>query len=123
MDENTNRSSLSSSDTNHQEYRPEPGFNAYLHMEAIVGLCDALHRLLNEGPGTDRVWSNETRAAFAGLIWAQQQFIPPLWEWLMNIENLTTIHLPMDAEDFEEHHIHNQQRDQVKEVSALYVVN
>jgi hypothetical protein len=66
--------------------------------------------------------SLELRASINGLVWIQQKLVRELHEWLVNIENLTTIELPVTAEDFEKHHVRKQERDEVRESAAIYAV-
>lgn len=108
--------------TNPGEYRPPEDFNPYNHADAIKGIAECLHDLFTEGRATDIRHSNELRSTIVGLVWAQHKFVQELHEWLMNIENLTTIRLPIRAEDFDEHHVRNQKRDGVEDAPAIYAV-
>lgn len=114
MDENT---------TTRAEYRPAPDFYPYDHADAIKGISMCLHTLFTEGPATMLTHSNDLRASICGMIWIQQKLVHELHEWLMNIENLTDIELPLRAEDFDRHDFRRHRDDNtVKDERAIYAV-
>jgi hypothetical protein len=113
---------MDENNTHRAEYRPAPDFYPYDHANAIKGISECLHDLFTEGEAVDMRHSNELRASINGLVWIQQKLVRELHEWLVNIENLTTIELPMTAEDFERHHVRKQHHDGVKDEAAIYAV-
>lgn len=113
MDENATRA----------EYRPAPDFHPYDHLYAIKGIAEALHARIAEGPAVEMRWPPGEYDSLLGLVCLQEKLAQEFHEWLVNIENLTTIHLPMTAEDFEKHHVkHCRVDDAVKERRAVYAV-
>ena len=107
------------------EYRPSPDFHPYDHAAAIKGIAECLETLFMEGPATSLAHSNDLRASINGLVILQCKLVRELHQWLVNIENLTTIELPMTAEDFEKHHVRNWRPGNdpgVKERAALYAI-
>lgn len=105
------------------EYRPAPNFDAIDHANALKGIAEALHWLMTEGAGTERHISTDTRTSLLGLIDIQQKLMRELHQWLVNIENLTTVRLPHTAEDFDQLHVSRQaDRNAVREPRTVYSI-
>ncbi len=113
---------MDENNTTRAEYRPAPDFYPYNHADAIKGISEYLHELFTEGPATSLRHSNDLRASINGLIWIQQKLVRELHEWLVNIENLTDIELPIRAADFDRYDLRRHLDDGVKDARAIYAV-
>ena len=87
-----------------------------------ANLAAAIQDFLLEGPGTERQMPVAEVSALLGLAWIQDQLVRELHEWLVNIENLTTVQLPVSAEDFDACHVQCMPEG-VGESSGLYRLN
>ena len=104
-------------------YRVPEGFNPHTCMDTIRGLTDAIHHHMTEGPGVEREPGRGARAGLTALIDQLQHHVLQLHDYLIEIENSTTLELPLSDADFESLHVRNKSKDQVREEPALYLIN
>lgn len=103
-------------------YRMPEGFNLYSTADAVRGLTDAVHYTLMEGPGTDAHMSRGDRAGLNAMVELLQARVHELHDYLIEIENSTTLNLPTSDADFEALHVKHARKDEVKEEAAIYLV-
>ena len=103
-------------------YRIPEGFNPYTCMDTIRGLVDAIHHFETEGPGTDRIPSRGDRAGLTALLDQLQLHTHELHDYFNEIQNSTTLELPLSDSDFESLHVKHARKDEVKEPPALYAI-
>ena len=103
-------------------YRVPEGFNPYTCMDTIRGLTDAIHHFETEGPGTDRIPSRGDRAGLVALLDELQHHTHQLHDYFNEIQNSTTLELPLTDADFEDLHIKQVRKDEVKEPAAIYAI-
>lgn len=104
-------------------YRIPEGFDPQSTINAVRGLTDAIHQFLLEGPGTARVIPAGERAGLNALVEQLQAEVHALHDYLREIENRTTLELPMSDADFDAIDVRFARKDEIKEEPALYVVN
>lgn len=103
-------------------YRMPEGFDPHSTIDAIRGLTDAIHQFLLEGPGTQRVIPAGERAGLNALLEQLQVEVHALHDYLREIENRTTLELPVSDEDFDAIDVRYARNDKVREAAGLYVV-
>lgn len=105
---------------NKDTYRVPEGFDPHTCMDTIRGLTDAIHHHMTEGPGVERNPERGTRAGLTSLLDQLQHHVHQLHDYLIEIENSTTLELPITDSDFESLHVSNKNK--VREEQALYLV-
>lgn len=103
-------------------YRVPEGFNPYVSADAARGLIDAVHHFLFEGPGTARLIPPAERAGLNALVELLQTEIHCLQDYLREIENRTTLDLPLTDAAFDAIDVRFRHADGVKEPSPAYLV-
>ncbi|HEX7046079.1 MAG TPA: hypothetical protein VF275_00715 [Gammaproteobacteria bacterium] len=82
-------------------YRVPEGFHPYICMDTIRGLTDAIHLHMNQGPGTQLNPSRADQGALVALIDQLQKHVRTFHAWLIEIENIGNVELPVTNSDFE----------------------
>lgn len=104
-------------------YRMPEGFNPFSTADAVRGLTDAIHHHTLQGPGTERSPRRGDKAGLNALTKLLQAHVHELHDYLTEIENSTTLHLPLSDEEFETLHVKHAKKDEVNEERALYLVS
>lgn len=95
------------------------GFNPHSTADTIRGLTDAVHHLVTEGEMIEQPAPKHALGKLQALADLLQVEVRTLHDYLREIENRTTLRLPMTAEDFDETDV---ARNQVRETSPVYIV-
>ncbi len=103
-------------------YRVPQGFNPFSTADTCRGLTDAVHHFLLEGPGTKARMTRAEKAGLNSLVELLHQHIHALHDYLAEIENSTTLDLPMTDEDFEALHVKHAKKYEVREPELVYLV-
>lgn len=103
-------------------YRVPECINPWNSADGVHGLADAIHQFLLEGPGTARVIPPGDRAGLNALVEMLLAELHELHEYLHQIENRTTLDLPMSDADFDAIDVRHARKDEIKEEPALYLV-
>ncbi len=103
-------------------YHMPQGFNPYASADAARGLIDAIHQFLFEGPGTARVIPSGDRAGLNALVELLQAEVRALHAYLREIENRTTLVLPMNDAEFDALDVRHKRFDGVKEPAMTYAI-
>ena len=101
-------------------YRMPQGFHPSQSADIARGLIDAIHQFLFEGPGTARVIPPGDRAGLNALVELLQAEVRALHAYLREIENRTTLVLPMNDAEFDALDVRHKRYDGVKEPSPAY---
>src|SRR5690606_22081024 len=103
-------------------YRVPEGFHPITCMDTIRGLADAIHHHMTEGPGTERNPSRGDQGGLISLIDLLQQHVHELHAWFIEIENSTSLELPLTDADFEALRGKLGGKDEVREKAAVYAI-
>lgn len=110
-------------DKNVQTYRMPDGFNPYHAANALRGLAAAIRQMVMQGPLSESSLSDEEYFSLCGLVTLMHEQARALHDYLLDIENRTTIRLPRSEADFEKLSIPELDPDdygKVKEPSLVY---
>ncbi len=113
MDDKTN--------TRPAPYRMPEDFDPLTAADAVRGLTDAIHSFMTEGPGTEAVVPRGDQAGMLALLELLQVNAQGLHDYLLDIENRTTLELPRSEADFERLHVRHS-KDEVREMAAVYSI-
>lgn len=100
-------------------YRVPENFNPFSTADTARALTDAVHHLVTEGKMVERPSPKYALGSLQSLVELLQPQVHVLQEYLREIENSTTLRLPMSDEDFAAISV---EKNCVKEPAAVYVV-
>lgn len=100
-------------------YRIPEGFDPFSTADTARALADAAHHLVTEGAMVERPVPRHAYSNLLALMELLQPEMHALQEYLREIENSTTLKLPMSDEDFEEISV---ERNRVRETAAVYLI-
>ena len=83
-------------------YRMPEGFNPYSAVDAARGLVDSIHWMHFEGPGAEEVMEFGDKVSLDALVDMLKARVHELHEYIHEIGNSTSLHLPMNDVEFEE---------------------
>ena len=104
---------------NNRTYRMPEGFDPFDSVNHIRALTDALHQLVTEGEMTQRPAPQAAYSNLVSLLELLQPEVHALHAYLREIENATTLELPMSDADFKAISVG---RHFVKETAAVYSI-
>lgn len=94
-------------------------FNPYISADHVRALTDALHQLVTEGEMTLRPAPQRAYSNLVSLMELLQPEVHALHDYLGEIENLTTLKLPLTDEEFEAISVEQYK---VREEPAIYAI-
>ncbi|HEX7046238.1 MAG TPA: hypothetical protein VF275_01525 [Gammaproteobacteria bacterium] len=109
-------------DKKNSTYRMPEGFNPYSTVNAVRGLTDAIHYTLLEGPGTQAEMSYGDIAGLNALVELLQAEVHALHDYISEIDNRTTLNLPMSDAEFDALDARLFSGGMVRETPAIYGV-
>lgn len=96
-----------------------PGFDPFSTADTARALTDAVHHLVTEDEMIERPAPRFALASLQSLMELLQPEVHALHEYLREIENSTTLKLPMSDEDFEAISV---EKNRVRETAAVYSI-
>lgn len=99
-------------------YHLPEGFNPFFSADRVRALTDALHQLVVDGEITGPKHAVASLHALLEMLRPEAQ---ALQEYLREVENSTTLRLPVSDEDFEALHVRHAGKGDVKEPGAVYI--
>lgn len=103
-------------------YSLPEGFNPWMALDAIRGLSNGIHHVLNDGAGTQEQMAYGDRAALDGLVELLREQVHALHDYFTHVSDVTTLKLPRTAADFEALHVRHARKDEVREPAAVYSI-
>ncbi|HEX7047908.1 MAG TPA: hypothetical protein VF275_10110 [Gammaproteobacteria bacterium] len=100
---------------NNDTYHVPEGFHPFTCMDTIRGLTDAIHHYMTEGAGTQLHPSRADQGGLVALIDQLQHHVHQLHAWLIEIENSTSLELPISDADFEALQLKYTGKNEIKE--------
>lgn len=106
-------------DRKNSSYRVPDGFNPHVSIDHVRALTDAVHQLVTEGDMTGRPAPQAAYSNLVSLMELLQPEVHALHGYLGEIENATTLTLPITDEDFDAIAVGGNF---VKEPAAVYAI-
>lgn len=101
-------------------YRMPEGFNPYSAIDTARGLADAIRWMHVEGPGAAETIEFGDKVSMDALVEMLRARIHELHDYIHEIGNSTSLHLPMNEAELDE--LRWRGANMVREESPLYIV-
>lgn len=82
-------------------YRMPEGFNPFSAIDAARGLADAIHWMHFDGPGAEETMEFGDKVSLDALVEMLRTRVHELHDYIHEISNSTSLHLPMTDADFD----------------------